>query len=198
MYPGQARIQLSVGYPKSGTSRVVTLSIAGGVIAVASYCLGGLLGTLRSSGGDSLLPAILALAPAAVATVVIGLMIANVVRSGAWLEGTQLTVRDLASRTVELRNAWSVTLAATAESSTGIATDGGFMVTGGITRSPVLTVVGPDATVQLRLRSREGVLIPAAEMMALANALSVAQCPGAREAASWLQAMASDPRTMLM
>ncbi|GAB3154465.1 hypothetical protein GCM10027290_49010 [Micromonospora sonneratiae] len=189
---------MSVGYPRGRTGRLVTVSILGAVVVGLCCCLGGILGLLAGGGDNSALPPIFALGLATVAAVGLGLMIASIARVGAWLDGTRLTVRGLTSRTVDLQTARSVTLAATADSNTGIASDGGVVVTGGVTRTPVLTVVGPEATVRLRLRSREGVLIPASEMAALAGALSVAQCPGAREAASWLQAMASDPRTMLM
>lgn len=50
----------------------------------------------------------------------------------------------------------------------------------------------------LRLRSRDGILIPAPQMVALGAAVTAAEVPGAQEAAHWLNSMAADPRTMLL
>ncbi|MFY1695666.1 hypothetical protein [Solwaraspora sp. WMMA2101] len=62
-------------------------------------------------------------------------------------------------------------------------------------RTPTITVVGPDGTVTLPLRSRDGTMLPGAEMVALARAFSAASCPGAHEAVHWLHTMGSEPRT---
>lgn len=197
MNSAHARVRLSVGYPSGRTGRLVMLSILGVLLVGSCGCLGGMVGLL-AGGTDSTLPILASPVLAAAAAIGVGLLIAHTARVGAWLDGCLLTVRGLATRTVDLRTARSVTLHATADAASGMAGDGSVVVTSGATRTPVLTVVGSEATVRLRLRNREGVLIPAAEMAALAGALSAASCPGAREAANWLRAMAADPRTMLL
>ncbi|MEV1290272.1 hypothetical protein [Micromonospora sp. NPDC049679] len=141
---------------------------------------------------------VLAAMLALVAAVGAGLAIAFVSRAGAWLEGTFLTVRNLTTRTVNLALARSVTLRAISDTQAAVPSDGGVVLTGVAVRTPLLTVVAGGTTVRLRLRSRDGTLLPPAQMLVLADALAVARCPAAAEAVAWLRTMAADPRTLLL
>ncbi|WP_091436100.1 hypothetical protein [Micromonospora yangpuensis] len=198
MQPGVSSLDLSVGFQRSRTGRVISLTVAGFLLVVLCGCLGAILGQFVTMGRNAQLSAVLALASGALAALGTTLLVVRTARLGATLTGTRLTVTGLTSRTVDLRTATSVSLHATADSHTGVASDGSVVATGGSTRTPVLTVTGPEGTVRLRLRGAEGVLVPAGQMVALADALGWAHCPGAREAAGWLRAMAADPRTMLL
>ncbi|MFY1701336.1 hypothetical protein ACN28G_06310 [Micromonospora sp. WMMA1923] len=100
MQPGVSSLDLSVGFQRSRTGRVISLTVAGFLLVVLCGCLGAILGQFVTMGRNAQLSAVLALASGALA--------------------------------------------------------------------------------------------------ALADALGWAHCPGAREAAGWLRAMAADPRTMLL
>ncbi|MFV2085260.1 hypothetical protein [Micromonospora sp. LOL_021] len=191
---GHGRLELSIGYPTSRPTRLAVLSVLGVGLVTAGCCLGSLLGLVVSGGGDEpTLPVLLGTGLALAASAGIGLPIARVARTGAWLSGTQLTVRGLATRTVDLRTAETVTVSAGSP-----ATTDADLKTGGAAGTPVLTVSGPDGTVRLPLRNREGTLLPAAEMIALARAFSAASCPGAHEAAHLLHTMDADPSALLL
>ncbi|QDY09865.1 hypothetical protein FJK98_24195 [Micromonospora sp. HM134] len=201
MQPSVPRIPLSVGYRSSRTGRVVSLLVLGALLTVTCGCVGAFLGTgLNAAGGDGspALPALVALLSAGLVMLLVGLLVTSIVRTGAWLEGSRLTVVGLTARSVDLRSARSVSLHAAAVAHTGVSGDGSLVATGAVTRTPVLTVTADTGTVKLGLRSRESLLIPPPEMYALAAALDTARCPGAAEAAAWLRAMAADPRTMLL
>ncbi|MEU1603412.1 hypothetical protein [Micromonospora matsumotoense] len=204
MQPSAPRIPLSVGYRSGRTGRIVSLLVLGAILTVGCGCVGAFIGTGlnaaagKNTSGSAAVPALVALLSAGLVMLLIGLLVTSVVRAGAWLEGTRLTVVRLASRTVDLRAARSVSLQASAVAHTGVSTDGSLVATGAVTRTPVLTVSTDTGTVKLGLRSKESLLIPPPEMYALAAALDTARCPGAAEAAGWLRAMAADPRTMLL
>ncbi|MDG4769216.1 hypothetical protein [Solwaraspora sp. WMMD792] len=203
---GHGRLELSIGYPTSRPTRLAVLSVLGVGLVTAGCCLGSLLGLVVSGGGDEpTLPMLLGTGLALAASAGIGLPIARVARTGAWLSGTQLTVRGLATRTVDLRTAETVTISpgspATTDADPNSGTDpnsGRKPNSGGAPGTPVLTVSGPDGTVRLPLRNREGTLLPAAEMIALARAFSAASCPGAHEAAHLLHTMDADPSALLL
>ncbi|MBW4702433.1 hypothetical protein [Micromonospora sp. RL09-050-HVF-A] len=204
MQPSVPRIPLSVGYRSSRTGRVVSLLVLGVILTIGCGCVGAFIGTgINAAGGNdtsgsAAVPAIAALVSAGLVLLLIGLLVTSIVRSGAWLEGSRLTVVGLTTKSVDLRAARSVSLHAAAVAQTGVSSDGSLVATGAVTRTPVLTVTADSGTVKLGLRSRESLLIPPPEMYALAAALDTARCPGAAEAAAWLRAMAADPRTMLL
>ncbi|MFJ8687122.1 hypothetical protein [Micromonospora wenchangensis] len=201
MQPSVPRIPLSVGYRSSRTGRVVSLLVLGILLTVACGCVGAFLGTgLNAAGGDGnpAVPALVALLSAGLVMLLVGLLVTSIVRTGAWLEGSRLTVVGLTTKSVDLRSARSVSLHAAAVAHTGVSSDGSLVATGAVTRTPVLAVTADNGTVKLGLRSKETLLIPPPEMYALAAALDTARCPGAAEAAAWLRAMAADPRTMLL
>ncbi|MFV2109239.1 hypothetical protein [Micromonospora sp. LOL_015] len=203
---GHGRLELSIGYPTSRPTRLAVLSVLGVGLVTAGCCLGSLLGLVVSGGGDEpTLPMLLGTGLALAASAGIGLPIARVARTGASLSGTQLTVRGLATRTVDLRTAETVTISPGSPATTDAGLDSGTgpnsgrkSKTGGAPGTPVLTVSGPDGTVRLPLRNREGTLLPAAEMIALARAFSAASCPGAHEAAHLLHTMDADPSPLVL
>ncbi|ROO50755.1 hypothetical protein EDC02_5608 [Micromonospora sp. Llam0] len=209
---GHGRLELSIGYPTSRPTRLAVLSVLGVGLVTAGCCLGSLLGLVVAGGGDQpTLPVLLGTGLALAASAGIGLPIARVTRTGAWLSGTRLTVRGLATRTVDLRTAETVTISlgspATTDAEPNSDTEpnngrkpnnGTEPKSGGAASNPVLTVSGPDGTVRLPLRNREGTLLPAAEMIALARAFSAASCPGAHDAAHLLHTMDADPRALLL
>jgi hypothetical protein len=182
------------------------MSILGVLATGATACFGYIVGlfamwVIAGPGPDpsSLsLSFVLATMLAMLAAVGAGLVIAFVSRAGAWLEGTFLTVRNLTTRTVNLAVARSVTLAAISDTQAAVPSSGGLVLTGTSVRTPLLTVVAGGTTVRLRLRSRDGTLLPPAQMRVLADVLAVARCPGAAEAVAWLRTMAADPRTLLL
>jgi hypothetical protein len=198
MHPGSARVDLSVGYTQGRTGRIVVLVIVGIGLVVACCGLGAITGVLTGGRDAAGVSGVLALVMGGAAAVGMTLLGVNIVRQGARLEGTRLTVTGRRSRSIDLRSAQSVTLHASADSQTSMSSDGSLASTRGTTRTPVLTVHGPGGPVGLRLRSLDGVLIPAPQMIALADALSSTACPGSREAVYWLRTMAADPRTMLL
>ncbi|PZM94728.1 MAG: hypothetical protein DIU79_09060 [Actinobacteria bacterium] len=192
------RFPLAVGFNRSRTCRVVSFTILGITLTGAGACLGYALG-LRVTGQDSInatapLASVLAAALAALAVASSGLVIAFVSRAGAWLEGPFLTVRRLGARTVNLAAARSVAVTATR----GGPLTPDTPLAEGMTRTPVLIIGDGDQTVRLRLRSRDGTLLSPGQMRVLADALAVADCPGAFEAVMWLRSMAADPRTLLL
>jgi hypothetical protein len=127
----------------------------------------------------------------AAAAILVVYQIAVLARTGAWLEGSRLTVRRLRTRTVDLASARWVGLSAHTE--THHSPSGAVDVP---VRTPVLSVGDGSTTVHLRLRNWDGGLLPPHEMRVLADALSVADCPGAPDAVSWLRAIAADPRSL--
>ncbi|MEV4843850.1 hypothetical protein AB0K20_11610 [Micromonospora matsumotoense] len=184
MHPYPARIALSIGHQTRRTSRFVTLLLLDALVIFAVGCGTGILifVTLTTEPGNPYtLLGIVPLLLAVVQVVFMALFAVAVIRAAAWLEGSRLTVVNVATRTVDLRAARSVSLRAT----------------GSVKRTPLLTVTTDARTVKLILRSAEGVLLPPGELVALAAALDTARCPGAAETAGWLRAVAADPRTML-
>ncbi|WP_434743483.1 hypothetical protein [Micromonospora sp. SH-82] len=199
MQPGHHRIDLSVGYERSRTGRLVSLAVLAPLLVVTCGCVGAMIGQFtRFQGGPAAITGIAALVLGGGAALLMGLLLTTVVRTGASLTGPYLTVTRLSSRTVDLRAATSITIHAATDTQTGVGADGSIVALPGNTRTPVLTVVTPARTVGLRLRSLDGALIPARQMVAVADALTWAHCPGAREAEHWLRVMAADPRTMLL
>ncbi|GAA1799286.1 hypothetical protein GCM10009682_21150 [Luedemannella flava] len=185
---------LSVGYGTTRRRRLVLLSIYGAMLLPAGCCLGALLSLIttnlfvRSQAENpawSVACGLLVALPLGAFPV---LMMVRITRLAAWLEGTRLTVRQFRTRSVDLRTARSVRLDTILERGPA----------NSAVRSPVMTVVGPEGSVKLMLRGRDGALLPAPEMIALADALSTTACPGAHESATWLRTMATDPRTILM
>lgn len=202
MWPQPGRVALSIGFGASRGWRLGFISFCGALLAVTCCCAGGFLGTPVSYllGMDQPEPWVLVITAAGSASLVlvpIILLLVFIARYGAWLDGTVLTVRGLRTRTVDLAAVRAVYLSATNEMTAGTSVQGPVVMSGGL-RTPVITVVdGAGTTVKLRLRSREGGLIPPAEMTFLAQALATARCPGAGETAAWLRAMAASPHTLL-
>ncbi|WFE26880.1 hypothetical protein O7623_27010 [Solwaraspora sp. WMMD791] len=217
---GRDGLELSIGYPTSKPTRLAMFSVLGALAVVASCVGGGVLGATAGDGTGTIPPVLVGGGLAALAAAAMGLPIARTTRTGAWLAGTRLTVRGLVSRTVDLAVAESVTLrtAPDPEPTTPDTAEPG--ATGAVVtmptrtapsrrhsagagrrlapeaeHTPTITVVGPDGTVTLPLRSRDGTMLPGAEMIALARAFSAASCPGAHEAVHWLHTMGSEPRT---
>jgi hypothetical protein len=195
MQPGEPRITLSVGFIESRGWRIARAVSIGVVFVCLCGMLGGILGAMFSAlGSGDAAPAVVsgfAFTALGLAVAWVAGFVAYLVRAGAWLSGTRLIVRNLTMRTVDLAAARSVALGTRTESrevATGSA--------GRPERIPMLTVSDGAGTVRLRLRSREGALLPPAEMRALADALATARCPGAPEAAAWLRAIAADPRSL--
>ncbi|GIJ57369.1 hypothetical protein Vau01_048850 [Virgisporangium aurantiacum] len=112
-------------------------------------------------------------------------------RTAAWLEGSRLTVRRVRARTVDLASARIVSLSAHNERHRPLQ---GAVSTP--IRTPYLSASDDATTVHLRLRDPHGGLLPPEEMRALADAVSVARCPGAEDVASWFRAIAADPRSL--
>lgn len=199
MQASGARYALSVGFGRRRTGRLVTVGVFTVVLFVAGCCLGNLLSLMatnlgaRSQADNTALHMLVGLAFAVLLGAFGAWMFAYIARFAAWLEGTRLTVRRIRTHSIDLRTATSMHLAAVTEPGPAVAGS-----TGAAIRTPVLTVSGPDGSVKLPLRGRDGALLPPPEMIVLADALSTAMCPGAREAAAWLRAMAADPRTLLM
>lgn len=109
----------------------------------------------------------------------------------AWLEGTRLIIRDRRVHTVDLAAARSVLLQSTAEQ---LAVPASAGAAGPSPAVPLLVVTSDGPQVRLRLASRDRVLLPPEQLSLLANALSVARCPGGAETIAWLRAMAAWPR----
>jgi hypothetical protein len=197
--------RLSVGFQRGVAGRVVSLAVATAFLVPLTAFVGGIVGGLtgwlfnRSAsiadltayivGGSILVGGAIAL--------LMSLAIARVVRWGAWLDGTALTVRALRSRTVDLADARSVSLVAAPEALTAVTARGDTVRLASALRTPVLTVVTSTGSAQLRLRSRDGLLVPPNEMLALAFVLAQTRCPGAQQATAWLRTMAADPRSLL-
>ncbi|WP_139307292.1 hypothetical protein [Micromonospora pattaloongensis] len=196
------RFPLAVGFERTRRSRIVTLSVLGamavGVAGGVGYAVGRMAVWAFACPGRHPYLQPVAVVPAVIAAAVVAggaaVMIAFVGRTGAWLEGTFLTVRNLTARTVNLAAARAVILAPTAH---GPPPDAAPPPVGGVRDTPVLTVVTDAATVRLRLRSRDGALLPPAQLRVLADVLAVARCPGGAEAVARLRAMAADPHTLL-
>ncbi|MBF9128184.1 hypothetical protein I0C86_04130 [Plantactinospora sp. S1510] len=136
------------------------------------------------------MPIVLAgvLAGAVLLYVVLAIMV--IVRRGAWLQGTRLTVRALRERTVDLAAARSVALHQSNQRLIGPVRRTG--VIGPAQMVTVLAVTAGDGgQVQLRLASRDAIQLPPEQLFALAGALSFARCPGAAETVAWLRGMAT-------
>ncbi|MGW0431651.1 hypothetical protein ACWDV4_03735 [Micromonospora sp. NPDC003197] len=177
------RFHLSVGFTHARSLRIATEAFLGVLITASAAFVGYMIGQLVMWGiADSIadeakwlppLVAVILMVPAALCSV---LMVAAVVCRGAWLSGTQLTVRVLRQRTVDLATARSVAL---------------DMVPRPRKLAPPLpqlSVVGADGrTLRLRLASREGHPLPQEQLLGLATVLSTARYPGAAETVSWLR-----------
>lgn len=174
------RFELAVGF---GPGRVVFASVMGLVLVPLSMLLGYLVGYLfsdfRSPGAGYATGAVLG----GLALVYAVLAIVFAAQRAAWLDGPVLTVRGLRTRSVDLRGARSVVVAAKGQSASR--------------RNPAIVIVGPDGRIRLPLRGTGGSLIGPAELHRLADALSTSRCPGAGETTAWLRALAADPHTPL-
>lgn len=191
------RYHLSVGFQGTRTIRVVFGAVLGGLAALGSGCLGFILGMMLlwvvPDGTDApralgYLPLMVAGVLATLVLIYAGLVIAFGVRLDAWLEGSRLTVRGLRKRTVDLAAARSVALRQINQKLVGPARRTG--VIGPPQPVSVLDVTDTNGRVRLRLASREAVPLPPEQLLVLANALSLARCPGAMEVAAWLRGTA--------
>jgi hypothetical protein len=195
------RYHLSVGFHGTRTIRTVSIAVLGGMAAMASGCLGFMLGMMflwvvpdgpnmpRALG---YLPFVLAGLLASMVVVYVVLVSVFAIRLDAWLEGTRLTVRGLRQRTVDLAAARLVVLRQTNQRLVGPVRRYGVI----LAAQPVsvLHVTDGNGTVRLRLASREAVQLPPEQLFVLANALSAARCPGAVEVVAWLRATAAYSR----
>ncbi|MGI5147530.1 hypothetical protein ACQEVC_14330 [Plantactinospora sp. CA-294935] len=198
MHPGMYRYHLSVGFHGTRALRVVFVLVLGGMATVASGCLGFIVGMMllwaipdRPDSPIALghLPLVTAGVLAMSVVVYVALVIAFGVRLAAWLEGTRLTVRGLRQRTVELADARSVALRQINQKLVGPVRHSGIV--GPAQPVSVLEVADGNGRVRLRLASREAVQLPPEQLLALANALSTARCPGAVEVVAWLRGTAA-------
>ncbi|MFC6019583.1 hypothetical protein ACFP2T_25660 [Plantactinospora solaniradicis] len=197
MHTGVHRYQLSVGFHGSRAIRAVLVAVLGGMAALASGCLGLIIGMMMLwvVPDEPSTPKAWAYLPFALAGVLTTAVVIYVVltmtfgiRLDAWLEGTRLTVRGLRQRTVDLAAARTVALRRTNQRLVAPVRRSGVV---GPTQSVALLVVTTDAgAVRLRLATREGIQLPPEQLLALANALSVARCPGATEVVAWLRGTA--------
>lgn len=192
------RYHLSVGFETSLTARLVGLLFIGLFLLVGAMCGGYALGMLAlyAVAAAPAAPAVFAYLPfvgAALgllsATLYMVLAFAAAMRQAAWLDGTWLTVRRLRRRTVDLAAARLVGLQPTTERLRAPAPVG--VLTGPGASVAVLVVTAESGTVRLRLASRERVQLPAHQLLAIADALSAARCPGAAEVVHWLRGTAA-------
>ena len=193
--------RLSVGFRRK-VGPIIGLFIASWVLLPATALTGSMvtMGVVWlidrdiSSDTQSRLGGVGGLLAATVTLTFLVLSAARRIRTGAWVEGTRLSVRRVRTRTVDLMRATSVSITSRSEALAATSAAGRPLMA---VRTPVLVVTGPGGPIALRLRSPEGALLPPEEMLALAAALSEARCPGAAEATAWLRAIASDPRSLL-
>jgi hypothetical protein len=197
MITGVHRFQLSPGHVRGRIAKITTWSVLGPVMVCLSGFAGsilvaliGVIGHVSYTSLNVWIAVGAGVALVAAATLVV-YQIAVLARTGAWLEGSLLTVRRLRTRTVDLAAARWVGLSAQTEAQHTSAGAVDVPV-----RTPFLSVRDESTTVHLRLRNGDGGLLPPHEMRALADALSAAECPGAVDAVSWLRAIAADPRSL--
>ncbi|WP_125803330.1 hypothetical protein [Actinoplanes sp. ATCC 53533] len=198
MQPLPARHQFSYGFGSSRSTRLTFLTLGGLLGVVAAGCLGGILGFAIASvveagtgKGDSdliVIPVIVVLLLTGGVLTWLVVNILAVVKMGAWLDGTRLTVRQRRSRTVDLAGARSVALQPTRlawkAAPAGVATAGSE-------RIPEVVVTGPEGTVRMRLCDGERTPLPPQDLHVLAGVLSVAPAAGAAEVAKHLRMMAT-------
>ncbi|MEN3610369.1 hypothetical protein AAH979_12525 [Plantactinospora sp. ZYX-F-223] len=200
MQSGMHRYRLSVGFHGSRAIRVVFMVFLGGMAAGAAICAGtllGLVGIAILAPGDpsgperwGFLPIVLAVLASGAVVAYTAVRITRVVRTDAWLEGSRLTVRVVRERTVELSYATSVAVRVTNRPLIGPVRRAG--VVGPAPMMAVLVVTGEGRTVHLRLANPDAIQLPPDQLFALANALSVARCPGAVETVTWLRGAAAN------
>jgi hypothetical protein len=194
--------RLSAGFERTKATRAVVIGLLGVLGAGVAGCAGMLIGALASvtfHGPDfdsrvpAGLPQVLGASFAGLFGVFAALMATTIIRSGAWLSGSRLTVRALRTRTVDLTTARSISLRRTsvrlrrptpARAQTHLDS-----------RIPELVVRTDTGNVRLRLASAERRLLPPDELAALADALSATERPDASEIAGSLRDLADRPRT---
>lgn len=196
--PLPSRHEFSYGFRTSRSTRLTFLTLGGILGVVAAGCLGGILGfalaSLVEAGtgkGDSDLIAIPVVLTCLLAGGVIVWLVVNilaVVKMGAWLDGTRLTVRQRRSRTIDLAGAGSVALQPTRLA--WKAGQGGVAAAGG-ERIPEVVATGPEGTVRMRLCDGERTPLPVQDLYVLAGVLSVVPAAGAADVARHLQVMAA-------
>ena len=197
MVTGVNRYQLSPGAVRRRATKITTWAILGPIMVCLSGVAGSIIAVITgaiadiSTGALNRWAAIGAGIAMVAATALLVHRITALARTGAWLEGSRLTVRRIRTRTVDLASARWVELSAHTEIQP--APIGAVDVP---VRTPVLSAGDGSTTVHLRLRNRDGGLLPPHEMRALADAVSAADCPGAPDAVSWLRAIAADPRSL--
>jgi hypothetical protein len=193
------RYRLSIGYQRALAGRVVLVLLGAGFMVVAAALGGWVLGKLAvqvlASDPDS--EGILFLLPIAMSSSLGALTTYGLTRSigrlfqAAWLEGTWLIVRDWRVSVIDLAASRWLSVQQTSER---LAAPEPVGVLGPPPTVPVLVVNSSGPEVRLRLASRERALLPPEQLFLLANALSVARCPGAAETVTWLRAMAARTR----
>ncbi|MGX7676359.1 hypothetical protein [Plantactinospora sp. DSM 117369] len=197
--PGK-RVYLSVGHLRGLVGRYLLVLVLGGAVAIAAvtagFGLGRLLVRILADGSDPFEggPLSLPFVTGAVLGIATWFLLRRVLRHvfpGAWLDGTRLTVQDGRRQVIELAAAHAVSLQSTAEMLAVSAPAAAMQAPPTV---PLLVVDSGRRQVRLRLASRERVLLPPDQLSFLADALSVARCPGVTETVAWLRAMTAWPR----
>ncbi|MFY1687912.1 hypothetical protein [Plantactinospora sp. WMMB782] len=200
MQPAGKRVYLSVGHQRGLVGRYLLVLVFGGAVAIvaviAGFRLGGLLVRTVGEGVDPLNagPFSLPFLTGGLFGIGTWFLLRLAIRrvfSGAWLDGTRLTVQDGRRQAVELTTARAISLQASAER---LATSAPAGVLGAPPTVPLLVVDANGRQIRLRLASRDRVLLPPDQLLTLANVLSFARCPGVAEIVGWLRAMAAWPR----
>jgi hypothetical protein len=197
MTTGEHRQPLSSGPIRSRTAKLVLWTVLGPVMLCLCAGVGAgivvVIGDVAdmSPGTVNTWAAVGAVVSVLGGAALIACQIVVLVRAAAWLEGSRLTVRRMRARTVDLTLAQRIELSAHTEVQHARANAVRVPI-----RTPYLTVTDGSTTVQLRLRTADGGLLPSTEMRALADAVSAATCAGAKDAENWLRAIAADPRSL--
>jgi hypothetical protein len=187
------RVRLSVGFERSRGVRLAVTTLAGLLAAFGAGCVGLIAGMMLvwlvddAGSGWASLPFGLAAVFAVAVLVLAALGVARIVRFGAWLDGNRLTVRNVRARTADLAGARSVAIRSTRSPLAGAPAGVDPVVR-------MLDVTTDQGLVQLRLASLERVLLPPNQLLALADAVAAARCPGAAEVVGWLRSAAAQPR----
>ncbi|MFC6019584.1 hypothetical protein ACFP2T_25665 [Plantactinospora solaniradicis] len=197
MQSGRHQYRLAVGFQRGIELGFMVVYLTGAVAAIVAVCSGYALGKFLvqvvADGVDPLnwgpfsLPSVMTV----ILVVPLWFWMLVVIRSiypGAWLMGTRLTVQDGLRRVIDLADARSMSLHSTTER---LAVPASVSGVGSPPMVPLLLVCSDSREVRLRLASRERVLLPPAQLVLLANALSAARCPGAAETVAWLRATAA-------
>ncbi|MEV8504582.1 hypothetical protein AB0368_07080 [Actinoplanes sp. NPDC051475] len=198
MQPPTSRYEFSYGFKSSRSTRLIFLTLGGLLAVLAAGCLGGILGMViawlveaGTGKGDSDLIAIPVILVSLLAGGMIVWLVVNILavaKTGAWLEGTRLTVRQRRSRTVDLARARSVSIQPSRlrwkERRAGEVTASGDLV-------PEVVVTADDGVLRMRLCDGERAPLPPQDLHILAGVLATVHAAGAAEVAQHLQVMAT-------